>query len=834
MTAICKTILIHSQNLQGILDYGSDQEKTSISKNDLADAISYAANPLKTLADLDDGDKELLVSGVLCQPQTAVEDFGLVRAMYHTGTKENYAAFEYLDKRTGKSRYVKKEPVTAIHLIQSFAETDLDPRTVHQIGIDLCERLGVQAVVDTHVNKSHLHNHIIINAYMPDGKSKFCMDAEMRMRIRELSDEIQLAYGIELKMADPRSQLYQSKGKHSCREWDAKRQNISWKEEMKSEIAAAQSVSDTREDFITIMRDYGYEIARQEANSITWWNKTHTRKIRDKTLGDAYELGTLFPVNSPAPDYVVGREPAKEHHHPKTISIARYDWNGRRRSDLEMLIRKAIALIQHIKNRYQPKNISSSHSTSKKLEIMEHALSAVQKMGFENKKDLAKQMDSVGTRLNHVKSELSKREGQKTYYDTVAPMLISLQATLHMINSVKYWPDGKMPDLMLESFSDAEIRRAKALLSPMSNAQKRDLFLALQSHPEYALPGNGFSEISSTEAEEIFAFFIGTRQEKPECLWKSVDVTMERIYQVRNNYLKETFIKPIQNYQIRDTSALLEAHGISLDVSTLTQYDVISIRNCYGPNPFSEKPIGEGMQQQLSRRLSERGLTLNRDIKYILPSEYQKLMRYFDGISQTMPGLLKASPLIDPESAGTLQEFMDAKGITSSVPATAMSKADYDKMYAYVLAQGHVPECALPKTENLSEKFIDSIQIDGITDKKKLLLLQLRNQANELAELGIDPFHPEVLETDMAKFQADYAALETRRTELAKEYRSLTQLSQAITYAESPSFLYGALFNEKVHETTEIVETDEKAKKENPKTAEHSKKKVDMDVDPDL
>lgn len=834
MTAICKTILIHGQNLQGILDYGSDQEKTSISKNDLADAISYAANPLKTLADLDDGDKELLVSGVLCQPQTAVEDFGLVRAMYHTGTKENYAAFEYLDKRTGKSRYVKKEPVTAIHLIQSFAETDLDPRTVHQIGIDLCERLGVQAVVDTHVNKDHLHNHIIINAYMPDGKSKFCMDAEMRMRIRELSDEIQLSYGIELKMADPRSQLYRSKGKHSYREWDAIRQNISWKEEMKSEIAAARSVSDSREDFITIMQDYGYEIARQEANSITWWNKTHTRKIRDKTLGDAYELGALFPANSPAPDYVVGREPAKEHHHPKTISIARYDWNGRRRSDLEMLIRKAIALIQHIKNRYQPKNISSSHSTSKKLEIMEHALTTVQKMGFENKEDLAKQMDSVGARLNHVKSELSKMEGQKTYYDTVAPMLISLQATLHMVNSVKYWPDGKMPDLMLESYTDAEIRRAKALLSPMNNAQKRDLFLALQSHPEYALPGNGFSEISSTEAEEIFAFFKGMRQGKPECLWKSVDVTMERIYQVRNNYLKETFNKPIQNYQIRETAALLEAHGISLDVSTLTQYDVISIRNCYGPNPFSETPIGEGMQQQFSHRLSERGLSLNRDIKYILPSEYQKLMRYLDGISQTMPGLLKPSPLIDPESARTLQEFMNAKGITSTVPSTAMSKADYDKMYGYVLAQGHAPECVLPKTENLSEKFIDSIQIDGITDKKKLLLLHLRNQVNELAELGIDPFHPETLETDMAKFQADYAALETQRTELAKEYRSLAQLSQAIIYAESPNFLFGSLFNEKVHEATEIVETDERAKKENPKTAEHSKKKIDMDMDPDL
>lgn len=66
---------------------------------------------------------------------------------------------------------------------------------------------------------------------------------------------------------------------------------------MREEMAAIRSVSDNREDFITIMQDYGYEISRQEANSITWWNKTHTRKIRDRTLGAAYELGAMFPEN---------------------------------------------------------------------------------------------------------------------------------------------------------------------------------------------------------------------------------------------------------------------------------------------------------------------------------------------------------------------------------------------------------------------------------------------------------------------------------------------------------------------------------------------------------
>lgn len=833
MTAICKTILIHNTSLQNILDYGSNQEKTSVSYNGLEDVLEYGANPLKTLANLDDGHKELLVTGVLCQPESAVLDFGIVREKYLALNEgERYASFDFLDKRTGENRMVHKKPVTAIHLIQSFGEKDLDPRTVHQIGIELCEKLGVQAVVDTHMNKEHLHNHIIINAYMPDGSSKFLMNTAMVMKIRELSDEIQRDYGIELKFAEPRSQFAQSKGHGTYREWEAKRQNVSWKEEMKDEMAAARSVSDSREDFITIMQDYGYEIARQEANSITWWNKTHTRKIRDKTLGNAYELGAMFPEN--APELVVVREPEKERKRPKTISIARYDWNGRRRSDLELLIRKAIALIQHIGNRYQPKNLSTSYSsTSKKLEMMEQALDTVCKMGLEHREDLEKQMDEVGAKLNHVKSQMRKLEGQKAFYDIVAPMLSSFQATKHTIDTIQYWPGGSMPDLMLDNPSPADIQKTKAALCPMSGAQKRDLYLALQSHPEYTLTGDGFSGVSAMDAEEIFAFFKGTRTELPQCLRTSVDITMERIYLKRNEYLQKTFDKPIQQYQLKEIETLLSAHGISLDVSALTQADAINIRNCYGRNPFSEQPINENQQWQLSSRLSERGLSINRDVQYVLPTEYEKVMDYLDGFSRTMPGLLKDSPGMDAMEIDTLQHFMDAKGISSTVPVSAMSKADYDKMYGYVISQGQTPTCAIPKVVDHTEEFINYIQVDGITEKKQLLLLQLRNQMNELLSLSINPLHPEALTSAIAEFRQSYDALETDRSHLAAEYKSLLLLSRQLTYAESPSFIFGSLFDEKVHETPEVVEKEEKDKKSSD-MPEKAKKHFTQDMDVDL
>ena len=111
-----------------MLDYGANLEKTSFTENDLQDSRDYAANPLKTLAGMDDGDKELLVSGVLCEPSTALLDFAAVREKYlEIHGSERIYRYEYFDKRTGENRNARRDPVTAVHLIQSFSEKNLDP-----------------------------------------------------------------------------------------------------------------------------------------------------------------------------------------------------------------------------------------------------------------------------------------------------------------------------------------------------------------------------------------------------------------------------------------------------------------------------------------------------------------------------------------------------------------------------------------------------------------------------------------------------------------------------------------------------------------------------------
>lgn len=196
-----------------------------------------------------------------------------------------------------------------------------------------------------------------------------------------------------------------------------------------------------------------------------------------------------------------------------------------------------------------------------------------------------------------------------------------------------------------------------------------------------------------------------------------------------------------------------------------------------------------------------------------------------------MPGILKTSPDVDEIAIDKLQSFMDANGIHSSIPLFTMSKADYDRMYGYVISQDMTPDCAIPKTTDRTEEFIQSIQVDGITEKKQLLLLQLHNQINDLQSLGIDPANTEPVLTAISEFRQTYEALKMERAHLAVEYKSLVQLKQQISYAESPSFVFCSLFDEKVHKTPEVVVKDVKDEKVAEMPKDNKKSMIDVDVD---
>ena len=125
--------------------------------------------------------------------------------------------------------------VKVIHYIQSFSpDDDVTPELAHKIAKAFLRKAfgdDVQAVIATHVDKDHLHSHIIINSYSLSGK-KYYANRKSLKRIREISDGVCKAYGIDIHPN------LTGKGKSiKHKEWEHRKNGTSWKEQIKQEIS---------------------------------------------------------------------------------------------------------------------------------------------------------------------------------------------------------------------------------------------------------------------------------------------------------------------------------------------------------------------------------------------------------------------------------------------------------------------------------------------------------------------------------------------------------------------------------------------------------------------
>ena len=129
------TSVIPVYRLDNAVRYAQDKQKTTRQHGmPLAETVDYALNREKTETDG-------FESGLGCTTQSAYEDM-----------------------RANAVRWHKTDGVQGYHLVQSFAEGEVTPELAHKIGLELAERvLGgrYQAIVTTHLNTSHYHNHIV-------------------------------------------------------------------------------------------------------------------------------------------------------------------------------------------------------------------------------------------------------------------------------------------------------------------------------------------------------------------------------------------------------------------------------------------------------------------------------------------------------------------------------------------------------------------------------------------------------------------------------------------------------------------------------------------------
>ena len=226
--------------------------KTHPIKSTLKAAIDYICNPEKT-------DGKLLVSSYGCAAETADIEFAWTRR-------------HAIDKGTNLGR----------HLIQAFQPGEVTPEQAHEIGMELAkEILGgkYEFVLTTHIDKDHVHNHLIFNAVDFVDYHAYKSYKRIYYDMREVSDRLCKENGLSVI---PPSQ---NKGM-GYKEYTEAKRGTSWKQKLKQTIDRLVITAKDYDDFLWLMQEAGYEI--KTGKHISFRAEGQERFTRAKTIGDNY------------------------------------------------------------------------------------------------------------------------------------------------------------------------------------------------------------------------------------------------------------------------------------------------------------------------------------------------------------------------------------------------------------------------------------------------------------------------------------------------------------------------------------------------------------------
>ena len=231
--------------------------KTHPIKSTLKAAINYICNPEKT-------DGKLLVSSYGCAAETADIEFSWTRR-------------HAIDKGTHLGR----------HLIQAFEPGEVTPEEAHEIGMQLAkEILGgkYEFVLTTHIDKNHIHNHLIFNAVSFTDYKHYHSNKRSYHYIRRTSDRICKEHGLSVIIPG------KDKGK-SYIEHQAAQAGTSYKAALKKAIDRLIPGSADFEDLLLRLQREGYEIKR--GKYVSCRAPGQERFTRMKTLGVDYTEETI-------------------------------------------------------------------------------------------------------------------------------------------------------------------------------------------------------------------------------------------------------------------------------------------------------------------------------------------------------------------------------------------------------------------------------------------------------------------------------------------------------------------------------------------------------------
>lgn len=208
-----------------------------------------------------------------------------------------YVTGLYCDERNARDEFVnvkrtfdKEDGIQCFHAIQSFAPSEADADTVHEIGVKLAELMWgdrYQVLVTTHLNKEHLHNHFVINSVsFLDGK-KYNLSKGEKRRLRHLSDSLCREH--ELSVVIPGEQKREAEKLRELGLTPPKRhvKNSSFRAAIRKDINELVKEVSSLEKLYRRLESQGYEVKRDREH-VAVKAPGMERFARLRSLGDAF------------------------------------------------------------------------------------------------------------------------------------------------------------------------------------------------------------------------------------------------------------------------------------------------------------------------------------------------------------------------------------------------------------------------------------------------------------------------------------------------------------------------------------------------------------------
>ena len=410
----------------------------------MSKAIAYILNPEKT-------DEKLLVSSYGCASETAAREFEWTR-------------------KIAEQKGMNPVRIIARHVIQSFEIGEVTPELAHEIGKQFADEIlegKYEYVLTTHIDKDHVHNHLIFNAVDFVDYHAYKSYKRIYYDMREVSDRLCKENGLSVI---PPSQ---NKGM-GYKEYTEAKRGTSWKQKLKQTIDRLVITAKDYDDFLRLMQEAGYEI--KTGKYISFRAEGQERFTRSKTIGENYTEERIK-------ERIAGRTPRKSQRQttPKGISligdiqerIRLIDSKGYEHKAKLTILKEAARtlnyltdnnLLQYADLEKKVEDVHSSYDrTGKELKVVEARLREVQPLikNISNYQRLKPVYDAF-QKAKDKPSFKAKHEAELVIFEAARSTLLAMQG------------DEKLPSLKTLKAEQAQLFEEQERLYAERNRLKKE------------------------------------------------------------------------------------------------------------------------------------------------------------------------------------------------------------------------------------------------------------------------------------------------------------------------------------------------------------------------